>query len=72
LPGNKRKEFRGKCFQEPCKSRLRLRPIVSLLRQGFPFPAACQCGGSNSSLSPLAVPAFAGAGSRPRGWRTLS
>ena len=27
---------------EVCKSRLRLCPIVSLLRQGFPFPAACQ------------------------------
>jgi hypothetical protein len=26
----------------PCKSRRRLRPMVSLLRQGFPFPAACQ------------------------------
>ena len=55
LPGNKRKEFRSKCSREPCKSRLRLRPKVSLLRQGFPFPAACQGGGSNSSLLPLAV-----------------
>ena len=42
LPGNQRKEFRSKCSKEPCKSRRRLRPIVSLLRQGFPFPAACQ------------------------------
>ena len=42
LPGNQRKEFRSKCSVEPCKSRRRLRPIVSLLRQGFPFPAACQ------------------------------
>ena len=40
---------------ELCKSRLRLRPIESFLRQGFPFPACMSSGGSNSSLSPLAV-----------------
>ena len=48
---------------ELCKSRLRLCPMVSLLRQGFPSLLCVSSGGSNSSLSPLAL-ACTDAGSR--------
>jgi hypothetical protein len=64
-PGNYRVEFRSKCNKEPCKSRRRLRSMLSLLLQGF-YP--CRSGRrSNSALSPLTALTSAGAGSRLRG-----
>lgn len=50
---------------EFCKSRLRLSPMLSLLRQGFPHPAYVSSGGSNSSLHHWRI-SFADAGSRLR------
>ena len=40
--GMSEKSFGVSAAMEPCKSRLRLRPIVLLLRQGIQFPAARQ------------------------------